>query len=171
MSYDFRINYIYMRPETKERFDQACEEIGWALRTQAVQCLKAFSREHKDYYISCALMDAEARGMTQEEYYRVLRDEGADKLKSYIDMRPGFPPTPLDRIPPIDEIRQKYNKVSLTGYNLVLLRVAQIVDRGTMIQLVSRIIEYHFQKYWDLVYAPQIRLNQLCRFTPPEADI
>ncbi|MDB9529611.1 hypothetical protein PN498_26710 [Oscillatoria sp. CS-180] len=150
-----------------ERFNSASEHVGWPYRTLVQQVIHAFFGKHRAFYIEAAIKDAEARGMQESDYYRILRDESEDELNRYISGRPGFGPAPLDPIEPIStssEFKQKYNTITLSNYNYVLLRVARIVDTGPLTQVVSRIVDYHFSNYWESNYLFQIERDQACKF-------
>lgn len=167
MPQTLRINFIYMKPQTMRRFNEASEHVGWPYRTLAQQVIHAFLAKHRDFYTKAALKDAEARGMNESSYYQVLRDTSEDDLGRYISGRPGFGPAPLDPIDPIptdSEFRQKYNTITISNYNYVLLKVARIVDTGPLTQVVSRIVEHHFDTYWESNYFIQIDRDQRCVF-------
>jgi predicted DNA-binding protein len=164
-----RINFIYMQPETKERFTAASENLGWPYRTLAQQVIQAFFKKHRDFYVEAALKDAAARGMDEGDYYRVLRDVGEDSLVRYVSGKPGFGPAPLDPVEPIptgEDFKQKYNTITLSSYNYVLLRVAKIADAdgSSLTQVISRMVKYHFDTYWASNYEPQILLDHACKF-------
>jgi hypothetical protein len=167
MSRELRINYIYLDAVTFERFSLASDVVGWAYKSLVQQCLHAFLKAHRDYYVEAALTDANARGMASEDYYQTLRDGSEDDLARYLDGRPAFGATPLDDVPDIatgDENRRRYNIITLSNYNFVLLKVARIVDMGSMTQLVSRIVSQHFALYWDKNYRVQIDCDLDCKF-------
>lgn len=167
MSRDLRINYIYLEPVTAERFDLASESLGWAYKSLAQQCIHAFFKVNREFYVNAALTDAEARGMTEVGYYMALRDGSEDDLDRYQAGRPGFGATPLDEVLDVAtgvENRRRYNVITISNFNFVLLRVARIVDTGSMTQLVSRIIKQHFERYWEPNYKAQIDLDQACKF-------
>lgn len=162
-----RINFIYMEPETRERFTAASETLGWAYRSLAQQVIHGFFAKHKGFYTEAALKDADARGMSESDYYQVLRDKSEDDLSRYVSGRPGFGPAPLDPIAPIStgpEYRQKYNTITLSSFNFCLLKVCRIVDTAPLTQVVSRIVHYHFDTYWETNYLPQIKADQACKF-------
>jgi hypothetical protein len=166
MSHDLRVNYLYMEEPTRERFELACDRVGWALKNLAQQCIHAFLKKNQAYYIAAARLDYEARGMTESEYYLALRDGGEDDMKPYRSDRPKFDPSPLDTVPMVKtgkEYRRRYGVITLSGYNFVLLKVCQIVDRGPMIQVISRIVRQHFDDYWEN-YRAQIERDDKHRF-------
>ena len=166
MAKEVNLNYVYMDPVTQERFDLACDELGWLYKQLVKNCLQAFFRVNKDFYIGCGLADCEARGMKETEYYQLLRDEGEEALKPYSGDRPIFGPSPLDKVPSVPnnpENRRRYSGITLGGYNLVLLRIAQIVSRESLVGLVSLIVKQHFSDYWEGTYLPQIYLDKECK--------
>lgn len=150
-----------------ERFTAASESLGWPYRSLAQQVIHAFFAKHRDFYANAAIKDAAARRMTEEDYYRVLRDKSEEDLGRYVSGRPGFGPAPLDPIEPIptgEAFKQKYNTITLSNYNYALLRVSRIVDTAPLTQVVSRLVKYHFDNYWDTNYLPQINRDQACKF-------
>lgn len=168
MSQNLRVAYIYMESPTKERFETASDRIGWAYKSLAQQCIHAFFKKHQGFYVKAAKLDYTARGMDESDYYRTLRDGSEDDLKPYLSTRPDFGTAPLAAIPLVktgEDTRQRYGVITLSDYNLVLLRVCQIVDMGPMSQVISRIVKLHFDEYWETNYLPQIELDDLCKFT------
>jgi predicted DNA-binding protein len=164
---DLRINYIFLGEEDWQKLNLACDELGWTKSLIVKNCIHAFFRRYRDYYADAGLKDAEHRGMTEEDYFRTLRDKSEKDLERYKLGRPGFPPSPLDAIEPLpttDEYKRKYNKIGLSAYNLVLLKVAHVVDGGSLVQLVSRIIVSHLNQNWEEIYQPQIDMDRRCKF-------
>lgn len=167
MPREIRINYLYGTPITWERFDLACEELGWANKSLVQQCLQAFFKKNREFYVKAGYSDADARGLIASDYYRLLRDEPDEALPRYTKGRPGFGVTPLDEVdlvPTDKEGQRRYNVINLSRYNYVLFKVATIVDTGPTVQLVSRIVQQHFDIYWDSNYWPQIERDRDCRF-------
>lgn len=164
---ELRINYIFAEPETWDKLSLACNELGWNKSLIVKQCLHGFFRRDGEFYADAGVIDAQARGMTQEEYFRILRDGSEDELSRYINGRPGFGASPVDLIPLVPsgaKNKRGYNIIGLSAYNYVLLRVARIVDGGSMIQVVSRIIVKHLNDNWEKSYLPQIERDRMCRF-------
>ncbi|NET34456.1 MAG: hypothetical protein F6K19_20930 [Cyanothece sp. SIO1E1] len=166
MARDIRLNYIYANEATWERFDLACDQLGWASKSLVQQCIHAFFKKNRTFYAEAAIKDAEAREVNEVDYYRILRDETEEDLPRYTKGRPGFGITPLDDVPFVeaDQVKRRYNVITLSNYNFVLLRVARIIDTGPMIQLASRILQQHFGTYWTTNYQPQIKCDQTCSF-------
>lgn len=163
MAVQQKVNYLYFDAETGRRFDLACDELGWAYKSLVQQCLAAYFAKNRAYYVQCALTDAKARGMEPGVYYRTLRDQTEADLKPYRAGRPGFGATPLDGVDPIptgDDTRRRYGIITLSPYNYVLLQVARLVDIGSMVQLISRIVKQHFDLYWETNYYPQIERDK-----------
>jgi hypothetical protein len=167
MSRELRINYLYMEERTQERFETACEQMGWAYKALVQQCIHAFFKRNRDFYAEAAIKDCQARGMEESNYYRTLRDESEESLDRYVSGRPGFGSAPLDAVDPVatgDENRKRYGVITLSNYNSVLLKVCRVVDNGPMIQVISRIVKGHFNDYWDAQYRPQIERDRDCKF-------
>jgi hypothetical protein len=164
---ELRINYIYADAPTWEKLMLACEELGWNKSTIVKQGLHGFFRRDGAFYAEAGIEDARCRGIEEEDYFRILRDLGEDELPRYISVRPGFGRSPIDAVAPVPhepEYRRSYNTIGLSAYNYVLLRVAKIVDGGTMIDVVSRIIIKHLEDNWRTAYQPQIDRDRNCKF-------
>lgn len=167
MSKDVRVAYLYMDEVTRQRFNLASDRIGWANKNLVQQCVAAFFKKNRGYYINAAKLDHAARGMTETEYYSELRDGSIEGLLPYKGQRPDFGTAPLDSVPDIPtlkENKQTYGVVRFSDYNSVLFKVTLIVDRGAMIQVLSRIIKQHFDNYWDSNYGIQIALDDARKF-------
>ena len=166
MAVDIRLSYLYATPEVWEKFELVAE-LGWPTKTFLQQVCAAYLKVNRAYYVDAALKDARCRGMTEEDYYRILRDQGEEGLPRYVKGTPGLGPSPLVEVnpPPVSaETRHRYNVVTLSNYHAVMLRVARIVENDPMTQLVSRILEQHFEKYWPTNYGPQFDLDRQCKF-------
>ncbi len=164
---EMRINYVFATSDTWEKVELACSELGWSKANILKQMVHGFMAADGNFYARAGILDAEARGMTEEDYFRTLRDGNDEDLSRYVAGRPAFGKAPIDDIdliPAIDENKHRYNIIGLSAYNYVLLRVAQIVDGGAMVQVVSRIIMKHLQDRWATSYQPQIDRDQRCRF-------
>lgn len=160
-----RVSSIYMDAKTQKWFDLACKELGWSSNSLVRQCIQDFFKVHRNYYVEAALADCDSRGMAEQDYYQKLRDQGEDSLSPYTANRPTFSVSPLATIPAVpttDENRRRYNLLTLDGYNLVLLRVARIVDWSPQSQIISRIVAHQFEKDWPTNYQPLIELDQTC---------
>jgi hypothetical protein len=152
-----------MDPETMSRYDRACKLLHWSESGLVRQAIAAYFKVHLDYYVECSYRDLEAREMAVEDWYTTLRDKSIEELPRYKRGRPAFGATPLDTISPVDtgfKNKRRYGTISLGGFNFVLLRVAQLVDLGPQTQLISRIVKYHFDQYWETNYLPQIEFDE-----------
>lgn len=167
MQRELRINYILATDSDWERINLACSELGWNKSTILKQFIHGFFRRYRDYYADAGILDAEHRGISQEQHFTILRDQGEKDLPRYRLGRPGFGVSPIDSIDPLPEdtnLRRHYNTISLSSYYFVLLRVARIVDGGAMSQLVSRIVVSHLTDNWADAYQTQIDRDQVCRY-------
>jgi hypothetical protein len=164
---EVRINYVFATPDNWNKVELACSELGWSKASILKQMIHGFMAVDGVFYARAGILDAEARGMKEEDYFRTLRDGTDEDLSRYIAGRPAFGKAPIDDIdlvPAIDENKHRYNIIGLSAYNYVLLRVAQIVDGGAMVQVVSRMIVKHLQDKWGTNYQPQIDRDQRCKF-------
>lgn len=164
---ELRINYIFADDPTWAKLMLACEELGWNKSTIVKQCLHGFFRRDGEFYADAGILDAKSRGMAEEDYFKTLRDKSEEDLARYLEGRPGFGKSPLDEIPPLpteSAYKRKYNTIGLSAYNYVLLKVARIVDGGTMVQVVSRIVVKHLADNWETAYQVQIDRDRKCKF-------
>lgn len=164
---ELRVNYIYADNSTWEKIRLACDELGWNQSTIVKQCLHGFFRRDGRFYAQAGQIDAAARGMTEEDYFVCLRDRSEEELQPYRNGRPAFGSAPIDAIAsiaPDPAFRRTYHTIGLSAYNYVLLRVARIVDGGSMVQVISRMLIKHFQDNWETSYLPQIERDRACRF-------
>jgi hypothetical protein len=164
---EMRINYVFATPETWNKVELACNELGWSKASILKQMIHGFMAADGAFYARAGILDAQARGMTEEDYFRTLRDGSDEDLARYIAGRPAFGKAPIDDIPLIpatNENKHRYNIIGLSAYNYVLVRVAQIVDSGAMVQVVSRMLVKHLQDKWETTYQPQIDRDKRCRF-------
>lgn len=164
---EMRINYVFATPETWEKIELACDELGWSKASILKQMIHGFMAVDGVFYARAGILDAKARGMSEEDYFRALRDGSDEDLARYIAGRPAFGKAPIDDIDLIsstDEYKHRYNVIGLSAYNYVLLRVAQIVDGGAMVQVVSRMLVKHLQDKWQSNYQLQIDRDKRCKF-------
>lgn len=164
---ELRVNYIYADDSVWEKLTLACQELGWNQSSIVKQCLHGFFRRDGRFYAEAGRIDATARGMTEEEYFVCLRDQSEEDLRPYQNGRPAFGAAPIDLIAPTPTdpvFRRTHHTIGLSAYYFVLLKVARIVDGGSMVQVISRMLIKHFQDNWESSYLPQIERDRACRF-------
>jgi hypothetical protein len=164
---ELRVNYLFVEDTTWEKLTLACDELGWNKSSIVKQALHGFFRRDGAFYADAGILDAQSRGMSEEEYFRTLRDSSEDDLARYTAGRPGFGASPIDAIAPVPQeskYRRAYNTIGLSAYYYVLLKVARIVDGDSMVQVISRMVVKHFDDNWAVSYQPQIERDRNCRF-------
>jgi hypothetical protein len=164
---ELRINYVFAVPEVWDKVELACTELGWSKASILKQMIHGFMYVDGSFYAEAGRKDAKARNMSEEDYFRALRDGNIEDLPRYVAGRPAFGKAPIDDIEPIesnDDNKHRYNVIGLSAYNYVLFRVAQIVDGGSMVQVVSRMIVKHLADKWETNYLPQIERDKVCNF-------
>jgi hypothetical protein len=163
-----RVNYILADDTTWERLMLACDELGWTKKLIVKQAIHGFCRRDGDFYAQAGVQDARARGMTEQDYFKVLRDGSPDDLAPYLENSPPkFGVSPLMTVPLLptgSEYKRPYNYIDLSAYNYVLVRVAHIVERGSLIQVISRMVVKHLEDNWTTAYQLQIDRDRECRF-------
>jgi hypothetical protein len=164
---EVRINYILATDENWQRIMLACEELGLSKSAIVKQMIHGFLSRDGEFYACAGVMDAQARGMTEADYFNCLRDGIDEALRPYSETRPLFGQSPIDTIPllPTDEkLKRTYNTVGLSAYNYVLLKVARIVHNDSFVQIISRMIVKHLADNWTTVYQPQIDRDRQSKF-------
>lgn len=163
------VSYVYGSPETWERYDLACSELGWNKKTLLTQLLHSYGAKELAYYQQAAEMDATARGFEshQGEHYQLLRDWG--DLPRYVNAQPPFERSPLADIPDIPTGaagRRSFRSIRCSGRNSAILHLATIVERSNVPQTISRIMLWHFERYWHPGYVNQIAADQQLTIDP-----
>ncbi|WP_430714950.1 hypothetical protein [Nodosilinea sp. AN01ver1] len=163
------VSYVYGSPETWEKYDQACNELGWNKKTLLTQLLHSYGAKELAYYQRAAEMDALARGFSSHkgEHYRLLRDWG--ELPRYADSQPPFERSPLADIPDIPTGaagRRSFRSIRCSGRNSAILHLATIVERSNIPQTLSRIMLWHFNRYWHPGYISQLEADSQLTINP-----
>ena len=164
---ELRINYVFATPETWAKVELACSELGWSKASILKQMIHGFLFTDRNFYAQAGVLDAQARGLKEEDYFVTLRDGKPEDLPRYTAGRPAFGKAPIDDVELVstsEENKKRYNLIGLSAYNYVLLRVAQIVDGGPMVQVVSRMLVKHLNDKWETNYQAQIDRDQRCKF-------
>ena len=163
------LSYIYATPAVwNERYMVAVEEIGWNKRALLSQVLASYCFAYRDYYQEAARADAFARGFEEDslsQYFDLcVRWE---ELPEYTKGRPEFKPSPLSKIVDVsgEENRRSYNGLRTSALNAAILRVATFVERANAGKTVSRILQWHFDKYWK-TYQYQLMAAEQHTFSP-----
>lgn len=163
------LSYIYATPAVwDERYMVAVEEIGWNKRALLSQVLASYCFAYRDYYQEAARADALARGFDNDDLSRYfdlcVRWEA---LPEYVDSRPEFKPSPLSKIVDVsgEENRRSYNGLRTSALNSAILRVATFVERANAGKTVSRILQWHFDRYWK-TYQYQLIAAEQHTFSP-----
>lgn len=152
----FHISYVYINPETAERIRQVIDLTGDSEKGLIGQIVRGFFKREQQYYVAALRQDAAARGLDQQAYAAILVAGEEKNLPSYQGERPIFSPSPIAHIPDVEGETKGVNYLFLNKRNRCLLKVARIVDGGSMTQLVSRIIIDHFRVHWEKTYLPQL---------------
>jgi hypothetical protein len=163
------VSYVYGSPEMWDRYDRACDELGWNKKTLLTQLLQSYGSKELAYYQKAAEMDAIARGFPshQGEHYRLLRDWA--ELPRYVGSQPPFERSPLADIPDVPNGaagRRSFRSIRCSGRNSVILHLATIIERSNVPQTLSRIMVWHFERYWHPGYVAQIEADQQLTITP-----
>jgi hypothetical protein len=163
------VSYVYGSPETWAKYDKACEELGWQKKTLLTQLLHSYGSRELAYYQGAAGMDAIARGFDshQGEHYQLLRDWG--ELPRYVGSQPPFERSPLADIPDVPNGaagRRSFRSIRCSGRNSVILHLATIVERSNVPQTISRIMLWHFERYWHPGYISQLEADSQLTIKP-----
>lgn len=163
------VSYVYGSRETWEKYDRACDELGWNKKTLLTQLLHSYGSKELVYYQTAAEMDAVARGFAshQGEHYQLLRDWG--ELPRYTGSQPPFERSPLAEIPDVPNGaagRRSFRSIRCSGRNSAILHLATIVERSNIPQTLSRIMLWHFERYWHPSYIAQLKADQQLTIKP-----
>ena len=157
------VSYVYGSPDIWEKYQKTCDELGWNKKTLLTQLLHSYGSKELTYYQKAAEMDAVARGFSshQGEYYRLLRDW--KELPRYTQSQPPFERSPLADIPDIPtnaEGRRSFRSIRCSGRNSAILHLATIIERSNVPQTLSRIMVWHYSRYWDKSYLQQLEADR-----------
>ena len=163
------LSYIYATSAVwDERYMVAVEEIGWNKRALLSQVLASYCFAHRNYYQAAAHADALARGFDENSFSQYF-DLCArwEELPEYLISRPEFEPSPLAKVVDVsgEENRRSYNGLRTSALNSAILRVATFVERANAGKTVSRILQWHFDKYWK-TYQYQLLAAEQHTFSP-----
>lgn len=166
---EITVSYVYAASETWEKYTKACDELGWNKRNLLTQILHSYGGANLSYYREAASMDAIARGFKahQGEHYQLLRNWG--DLPRYVATQPAFERSPLADIPEVSaqsSDRRSFVSIRCSGRNSAILNLATIVERSNVPQTLSRIILWHFGRYWEKGYLIQLRSDEQETLTP-----
>lgn len=167
------LSYIYVTPVVwNERYMVAVEEIGWNKRTLLSQVLASYCFAYRSYYQAAAQADALARGFDENGFsqYFDLCARWED-LPDYLGSRPEFELSPLSKVVDVggEENRHSYNGLRTSALNSAILRVATFVERANAGKTVSRILQWHFDRYWG-TYQYQLLAAKQHTFSPTIED-
>lgn len=163
------VSYVYATSETWEKYIKACEELGWNRKSLLTQILHSYGGANLDYYREAAEMDAIARGFEghQGEHYRLLRDWG--ELPRYVGTQPAFERSPLADIAELSmnaSDRRSFVSIRCSGRNSAILHLATVIERDNVPQTLSRIMLWHFNRYWVKGYLSQLQSDEQETLTP-----
>ena len=163
------LSYIYATSAVwNERYMVAVEEIGWNKRALLSQVIASYCFAHREYYQAAAWADAQARGFNEDSFseYFDLCSRWED-VPEYLSNRPEFKPSPLSQVIDVggEENRRSYNGLRTSALNSAILRVATFVERANAGKTVSRILQWHFDRYWS-TYQYQLLAAQQHTFSP-----
>ncbi|NEQ48658.1 MAG: hypothetical protein F6K11_00805 [Leptolyngbya sp. SIO3F4] len=156
------LRYFYAEPADWEKYQAACTHLMWLKSTFLSQLCNSFISVNWEYYAECAELDAQARGLSTQEFFTECCNWDG-KLTEYQKRRPTFKPSPLATVPDVDasqENRRRVKTIRTGRANGALLRVACEVDRCNLITVTSRVLRWHFDRYWEKLYVPQIQAAQ-----------
>jgi hypothetical protein len=164
---ELRASHVYVDDHNWGRLNLLCDEFGWHKKTILRRCIHGFFQRHDQFYADLALIDAAARGIDEEKYFEILRDQTITELPPY--PAAGFlqggqsPLAAYPTIPKKKEFRRPYNDITLSAYNYVLFRVASMIEQVPQNQLIGKMILRHFDDDWP-VYESRMAKDRACKF-------
>lgn len=123
------------------------------------QVINEYFIREKVYYVEALRLDARARSICEQEYLKILIEQDEKALPRYTSDRPIFKPSPIAMLPDVEGNRRITNYILLNRRNTCLLKIASIVERARMSQLVGRLMVDHLRQNWDTVYLPQFKFE------------
>lgn len=97
--------------------------------------------------------------MEQTQLYKLLRSLEEPELPNYTEAMPNYGTSPLATVVTVTankEDRRRLGRFKCSGHNVVVLRLAALVERQSSPLTLSRIIHWNLSEYWERIYAPQI---------------
>jgi hypothetical protein len=115
------ISAIYLPDKQWQMLELAWIHLGYSSRSIAKNALQGFFAREKQYYIEAALRDANSRGISQQEHYKILRDGG--KLPR-INNPANHPASPIAWVPDlvIPANKRRYSSIEMSAFNYTLLQ-------------------------------------------------
>lgn len=160
------LGYIYASPTYLEKYLATCNYLGWNKTSLLNQVLNSYFAAHWRYYAAASELDATARGLSVNQFFDVCNDWKHD-LPGYQCLRPRFEPSPLSQGPNPQVSKancQRIKSIRIGLANGALLRIACIIEQARLIDVSGRILQWHFDEYWENSYAPQIKAAQQSSF-------
>ena len=160
------LKYLYADDAYWEKYELACKHLMWLRTTLVSQLINSFIALHWEYYAECAELDAKARELSVQDFFDECCNFEAE-LTPYIKERPTFKPSPLDSIIDFESssaYRRRVRTIRIGRANGALLRMVSVVDRASLTVVVSRVLRWHFDRYWEKLYVPQIRAAEAKSF-------
>lgn len=154
------LSCIYASTDVWEQKYIQALRLGWDKTSLLRQCASPFCGEHRAYYRECAWIDAIARGYSTPDGEYFIKCATFTQLDPYTEEEPTFPgdsPLSLIEMPDISaESRRSFARYRSGAYNAAILRLACIVDKISLSHALSKILQWHFDKYWTSSYTRQL---------------
>ncbi len=162
----------------EQMFLESCRCLGWKQKALFNHHTGSFCAVYHQLYRVIAEVDAIARGFIQHQgdHFRALVDwdselppyvsgvpdyaglvvepgfiarAGLDAMPGYFDQS-GVNPLGLVTPPPnVNTNRRRFTKtIEISEYNAVILRLAMVLGGYNMSELMTRLITWHFARYW-----------------------
>ncbi len=160
MAAKFNLHYFYITDESSLKVQQILDLTGSTEKFFISQIISEYFTREKKYYVEALRLDAHARNLREQDYAKILVEQDEKLLPRYVTDRPIFKSSPIAMIPDVEGNRRIVNYIMLNRRNTCLLRIASIIERARMSQLVGRLIIEHFRQNWDSVYLPQFKFEE-----------
>jgi hypothetical protein len=164
------LSCIYSNEETWTKYMEALR-LGWQKTALLRQCASPFCGENRAFYRDCAVIDAKARGYLSADGEYFYKAAHFEELRPYLSRTATeFPESPLSLIEMPDvsaKTRHSFARYHSGLYNAAILRVACIVDGISLSHALSKILEWHFDKYWGSSYTRQLWAADRFTFEDP----
>lgn len=173
MSYStIPLSYVYMSPRTLNRYDAMRLATDWPKRFVLTQVGHCFGQRFLEYYQFAAEIDATARGYEQHQGDHFDRLCDWKDLPPYSAGRPDFGRSPLYDMPPVDTTleRQRFNGFKMSDRNSVVLHLACLIEREPTYVVMSKLITWYYDTYWEPNYVEQLVAANQRTISPDLSD-
>lgn len=169
MSTHLKISYLYTNPQVRSRLDMHRSISGEPEKVVIAAIVKGWLNANREHYLDIAARDCVARGLDFNVWARIVADGGFIGLD-----RKHYLPRPLQVVDKLNDTKLQLakqksflNHLTFGTMHLVLFKTVQYYARESLIDTVSKIVQYHIDTFWGEIYAPQIKYENYDNWVLP----